>query len=124
MPLLRSLGITLEMIKWQHSVFALPFALMGAMLAARGWPTAWQLAWVVVAMVAARSAAMAFNRLVDITYDAQNPRTRARALPAGLLSKEFTAAFIVVSSLLFAFAAGQLNRACLYLSPVALAILL
>jgi 4-hydroxybenzoate polyprenyltransferase len=124
MPLLRNLGITLEMIKWQHSVFALPFALMGAMLAARGWPTAWQIGWIVVAMVAARSAAMAFNRLADIAYDAQNPRTQMRALPSGLLSKEFTAAFIVVSSLFFVFAAGQLNQACLYLSPVALAILL
>ncbi|MGA3210489.1 MAG: UbiA-like polyprenyltransferase [Terriglobales bacterium] len=124
MPLLRNLGITLEMIKWQHSVFALPFALMGAMLAARGWPTAWQIGWIVVAMVAARSAAMAFNRLADIAYDAQNPRTQMRALPSGLLSKEFTAAFIVVSSLFFVFAAAQLNQACLYLSPVALAILL
>jgi 4-hydroxybenzoate polyprenyltransferase len=124
MPFLRSLGITLEMIKWQHSVFALPFALMGAMLAARGWPTAWQLGWIIVAMVAARSAAMAFNRLVDVAYDARNPRTQTRALPAGLLSREFTAAFIVVSSLLFVFAAAQLNRMCLYLSPVALAILL
>ena len=112
------------MIKWEHSVFALPFALIGAMLAARGWPAAWQLTWIVVAMVAARSAAMAFNRLADAAYDARNPRTRMRALPAGLLSKQFVAAFVIASSALFLFAAAQLNRMCLCLAPVALAILL
>lgn len=124
MALFRNVGTTLEMIKWEHSIFALPFALAGAMLAAGGLPTAWQLAWIIVAMVAARSAAMAFNRLVDATYDAANPRTRMRALPAGLLTKEFVAAFVVVSSVVFVFAAAQLNRLCLYLSPVALGILL
>ncbi len=121
---LRNVGITLEMIKWEHSIFALPFALIGAMLAAHGLPSLWQLTWIVVAMVAARSAAMAFNRIVDADYDARNPRTRMRALPAGLLSKQFVAAFVVFSCVLFVFAAAQLNRLCLYLSPLALAILL
>jgi 4-hydroxybenzoate polyprenyltransferase len=124
MPLVRNLGTTLEMIKWEHSVFALPFALIGAMLAARGWPNAWQLSWIVVAMVAARSAAMAFNRLADAAYDAQNPRTRMRALPAGLLSRRFVAAFVVASSAAFVLAAAALNRFCLWLSPLALAVLL
>jgi 4-hydroxybenzoate polyprenyltransferase len=124
MSLFRNIATTLEMIKWEHSIFALPFALTGAMLAARGWPTAWQITWIVVAMVAARSAAMAFNRLVDATYDAQNPRTRTRALPAGVLSKQFVGIFVVASSVLFVFAAAQLNRLCFYLSPVALAVLL
>ncbi|MFB3815498.1 MAG: UbiA-like polyprenyltransferase [Terriglobales bacterium] len=124
MAVFRNIGITLEMIKWEHSVFALPFALIGAMLAADGLPTAWQSLWIVVAMVAGRSAAMAFNRIVDTAYDAQNPRTRMRALPAGLLSKQFVAAFVIASCVLFVFAAAQLNRLCLYLSPVALAILL
>ncbi len=124
MALFRNVGITLEMIKWEHSIFALPFALIGAMLAARGLPMTWQITWIVVAMVAARSAAMAFNRLADYAYDAANPRTRMRALPAGLLSKQFVATFVVVSSAVFVIAAGELNRLCLILSPVALAILL
>ena len=81
------------MIKWEHSVFALPFALCGAMLAAGGIPTGHQLLWIVVAMVAARSAAMAFNRLADATIDAANPRTQMRALPAGTLSRQFVASF-------------------------------
>ena len=112
------------MIKWEHSVFALPFALAGAMLAAGGWPTPRQLLWIVVAMVAARSAAMAFNRLADHSLDAANPRTAARALPAGLLTRSFVALFIVVASLLLVLAASQLNRLALYLSPLALAIVL
>lgn len=112
------------MIKWEHSIFALPFALAGAMLAAGGLPTVWQLTWIVVAMVAARSAAMAFNRIIDADYDAANPRTKMRALPAGLLSRQFVGAFVVLSSAVFIFAAAQLNRLCLYLSPVALGILL
>ena len=124
MPLFRNLGTTLEMIKWEHSIFALPFAMIGAMLAARGWPPAQQLAWIVVAMVAARSAAMAFNRLADAAYDAQNPRTRLRALPTGLLTHRFVAAFVVASSAVFILAAAELNRLCLWLSPLALAILL
>src|SRR5437868_12465154 len=80
---LHNVRVSLEMIKWEHSVFALPFALCGAMLAARGAPTAHQLAWIIVAMVAARSAAMSFNRLADASIDAAHPRTRMRAIPAG-----------------------------------------
>ena len=124
MPVLHNLRVTLEMIKWEHSVFALPFALCGAMLAAGGLPTARQLVWIVVAMVAARSAAMAFNRLVDATIDAANPRTRNRALPTGHLSPAFVAAFVVVASSVFVIAAGELNRLSLWLSPAALALLL
>lgn len=112
------------MIKWEHSVFALPFALTAAMLAARGWPQPRQLGWIIVAMVAARSAAMAFNRLADHSIDAANPRTRTRALPAGILSREFVAGFVIFFCVLFVFAAAQLNRLSLWLSPVALAIVL
>ena len=124
MALVHNLRITLEMIKWEHSVFALPFALCGAMLAANGLPTAHQLAWIVVAMVAARSAAMAFNRLADASIDAANPRTRTRALPSGTLSPRFVAAFVTVSCAVFVLAAWQLNRLTLLLSPVALAVVL
>lgn len=112
------------MIKWEHSVFALPFALCGAMLAAGGVPTVHQLIWIVVAMVAARSAAMSFNRLADASIDAANPRTRTRALPAGVLTQAFVRNFVVISSAVFVFAAWQLNRLTFLLSPVALAILL
>jgi 4-hydroxybenzoate polyprenyltransferase len=121
---LRSLRVTLEMIKWEHSVFALPFALCGAMLAAAGLPTAHQLLWIVIAMIAARSAAMAFNRLADAAIDAANPRTRTRALPSGDLSSAFVATFVLVSCGVFILAASQLNRLTLWLSPVALAVLL
>ena len=124
MPVLHNLRVTLEMIKWEHSVFALPFAISGALLAASGLPTAHQLLWIVVAMVAARSAAMAFNRLADASIDAANPRTRTRALPAGQLSPAFVTTFVVVSSAIFILAAAQLNRLTLWLSPVALAVLL
>jgi 4-hydroxybenzoate polyprenyltransferase len=123
-PVLRSLRVTLEMIKWEHSIFALPFALCGAMLAASGFPTAHQLFWIIVAMVSARSSAMAFNRLADAAIDAANPRTRTRALPAGQLSPAFVATFVIVSSAIFIVAASQLNRLTLWLSPVALAVLL
>src|ERR1700722_2958922 len=112
------------MIKWEHSIFALPFALCGAMLAAGGLPTVRQLAWIVVAMVGARSAAMAFNRLADSAIDAANPRTSTRALPAGHLTSTFVATFVVVASAIFILAALQLNRLSLWLSPVALAVLL
>jgi 4-hydroxybenzoate polyprenyltransferase len=124
MGVLRNLGVTLEMIKWEHSIFALPFALCGAMLAASGIPTAHHLLWIIVAMVAARSAAMAFNRLADAGIDAANPRTRMRALPAGQLSHAFVATFVVVSCAIFILAAARLNRLTLWLSPVALAVLL
>jgi 4-hydroxybenzoate polyprenyltransferase len=123
-PLLRDIKNTLEMIKWEHSVFALPFALCGAMLAARGWPQGWQVMWIIVAMVGARSAAMAFNRLVDADIDAENPRTRMRAIPAGQLSKGFVVVFTIVSCGLLVLAASQLNRLALLLSPVALAVVL
>lgn len=112
------------MIKWEHSIFALPFALCGAMLAARGIPSMYQLIWIIVAMVAARSAAMAFNRLADASIDGANPRTKMRALPAGLLSSSFVVTFVLVSCALFVFSAWELNRLSFYLSPVALAVLL
>ncbi len=124
MPIVHNLRITLEMIKWEHSIFALPFALCGAMLAASGLPSAHQLLWIVVAMLAARFAAMAFNRLADASIDAANPRTRSRALPAGQLSHAFVATFVIVSCAIFIMAAAQLNRLTLWLSPVALAVLL
>jgi 4-hydroxybenzoate polyprenyltransferase len=123
-PLLKNIAVTLEMIKWEHSVFALPFALAGAMLAAGGLPSSAKLGWIVVAMVSARSAAMAFNRVADATIDAGNPRTRTRALPAGLLSRQFVYSFVLVSCAVFVLAAAQLNRLTLYLSPLALAIVL
>ena len=124
MALFRSLSLTLEMIKWEHSVFALPFALCGAMLAAGGVPSWRQLLWIIVAMVSARSAAMAFNRWADAAIDAANPRTRARALPAGQLTPSFVAAFVLVSCGVFVVAAWQLNRVALLLSPLALAVVL
>jgi len=124
MPVLHNLRVTLEMIKWEHSIFALPFALCGAMLAAGGVPSAHQLLWIIVAMIAARSAAMAFNRWADAAIDAANPRTSARALPAGHLSPAFVVTFVAVSSAVFVLAASQLNRLTLLLSPVALAVIL
>src|SRR5579864_7803170 len=99
------------MIKWEHSVFALPFAFCGAMLAAHGVPTAHQLTWILVAMIAARSAAMSFNRLADASLDAANPRTKTRAIPAGVLSPIFVRNFVILSSAIFVFAAWKLNRA-------------
>jgi 4-hydroxybenzoate polyprenyltransferase len=122
--MVHNLRVTLEMIKWEHSIFALPFALCGAILAASGLPSAHQLLWIVIAMIAARSAAMAFNRLADAAIDAANPRTRTRALPAGQLSPAFVVMFVVVASSIFIVAAAQLNRLAFLLSPVALAVLL
>jgi 4-hydroxybenzoate polyprenyltransferase len=124
MPVLRNLHVTLEMIKWEHSVFALPFALCGAMLAAGGLPSARMLLWIIVAMISARSAAMAFNRLSDASMDAANPRTQTRALPAGTLTPSFVATFVIVSCAVFVVAAWQLNRLAFALSPIALLILL
>jgi 4-hydroxybenzoate polyprenyltransferase len=123
----KRLRLTLDMIKFEHSVFALPFALTGALLAFResGYllPDMWRrVAWIVVAMAGARSAAMAFNRLVDHEIDGRNPRTRMRHLPAGHLSRGFTWAFVVIASAVFFFAAGALNPLCLKLAPLALAI--
>lgn len=118
--MLKSLKITLEMIKIEHTLFALPFAFLGAVLAARGVPSGWQMLWIIVAMVGARSAAMAFNRLVDRDFDAANPRTRTRAIPAGLLSAQYVALFTAVSAAVFFLAAAMLNRLTLLLSPIAL----
>jgi 4-hydroxybenzoate polyprenyltransferase len=115
---------TLEMIKWEHSIFALPFALTSVLLAANGLPAWRTVAWVLVAMVSARSCAMAFNRWADADLDAANPRTSNRAIPGGLLSKQFVLGFIIITGLVFVSAAAALNRLTLYLSPVALAVLL
>jgi 4-hydroxybenzoate polyprenyltransferase len=112
------------MIKFEHSVFALPFALTGALLAARAWPSWRQLAWIVIAMVGARSAAMTFNRIADVKFDAVNPRTRMRPLPTGRLSMKFAIGFTVASCALFVLAAGELNRLAFELSPVALVMIL
>jgi len=113
--------LTLEMIKIEHTLFALPFAFLGAVLAANGLPSLGQLFWIIVSMVGARSAAMAFNRLADRSYDARNPRTSTRALPAGLLSVGFVWAFTIVSAGVFFVAAAMLNRLTLILAPIALA---
>jgi 4-hydroxybenzoate polyprenyltransferase len=121
---LRSTRVTLEMIKWEHSIFALPFALTGAVLAAGGWPRLPVLGWILVCMVSARSAAMAFNRLVDAKLDAGNPRTAMRAIPAGQLSEGFVAAFTAVAVAVFLFGAAMLNRLTLELAPVALVVVL
>jgi 4-hydroxybenzoate polyprenyltransferase len=115
---------TLEMIKWEHSIFALPFALTAAILAANGLPPLRTLAWILVAMVAARSCAMAFNRWADAELDAVNPRTRTRAIPAGQLSRGFVFGFTLVAAAIFVIAAAQLNQLTLYLSPVVLTVLL
>ena len=121
---LRSTRLTLEMIKWEHSIFALPFALTGAVLAAGGWPHAVTLLWIVVCMVSLRTAAMSFNRLVDTDIDRVNPRTATRALPAGLLSKGFVAAFTVLSLAVFVGAAAMLNHLTLLLSPICIVVVL
>src|SRR5260370_34149221 len=119
--------IVLEMIKFEHSVFALPFALTGALLAARasrhGWPTLRQVVWIVVAMVAARSAAMTINRIVDLRYDRENPRTNKRALATGDLSVSFASGFTIVGVVLFLVSAWQINRLALEMAPVAFAII-
>jgi 4-hydroxybenzoate polyprenyltransferase len=117
----------LEMIKFEHSVFALPFALTGALLAARatthGWPTLRQIVWIVVAMVAARSAAMTVNRIVDLRYDKENPRTKMRALATGALSVSFAWLFTLIAVTVFFVADYELNKLALELAPLALAIL-
>ena len=131
MGLAARIRITLEMIKWEHSIFALPFALTGAILAAQGQPASFHglpslltLGWILVAMVTARSAAMAFNRWADADLDAANPRTATRAIPAGLLSRGFVLAFTLVMVGLFLVACAQLNRLTLELSPIVLVVLL
>jgi 4-hydroxybenzoate polyprenyltransferase len=115
---------TLEMIKWEHSIFALPFALTATLLAAHGWPAWRTVGWILVAMVSARSAAMAFNRWADADLDAENPRTKSRAIPAGLLTRGFVRGFTGLMALIFLGAAAELNRLTLELAPVALAVLL
>jgi 4-hydroxybenzoate polyprenyltransferase len=116
--------IFLEMIKFSHTIFALPFALTGALLAAGGFPTLQQILWIILAMVGARTAAMAMNRLIDAGIDARNPRTATRAIPAGLISKGLTLFFIVTSTALMFFSAYMLNPLCLKLAPIALFFLL
>jgi 4-hydroxybenzoate polyprenyltransferase len=122
--LLTKTRTTLEMIKWEHSIFALPFALTAALLAAHGLPAGRTLVWILIAMITARSCAMAFNRWADAELDAANPRTSTRAIPAGMLSRQFVFGFTCVAALLFVLAADQLNPLTLYLSPVVLVVLL
>lgn len=122
--IIRKIGIFLEMIKFSHTIFALPFALTGALLAAGGLPTARQTVWIILAMVGARTAAMAMNRLIDADIDARNPRTAVRAIPAGLIGKGMTLCFIIAATALMLFAARMLNPLCLTLSPIALGFLL
>src|SRR6516164_6080726 len=112
------------MIKFEHTVFALPFAFIGALLARRGLPTGWQVGWIIAAMVGARSAAMSFNRIADARYDKLNPRTGGRALPRGTLSVQFAVLFTLAMSGLFVLSAWELNSLCFYLSFPTLAILL
>lgn len=119
--------LTLDMIKFEHSVFALPFALTGALLAWRetGFNVegaGWKLLWITAAMAGARSAAMTFNRILDAEIDARNPRTRMRHIPAGLLSRKFAWVFLVIASAIFLVAAAALNPLCLKLAPLALGI--
>ena len=117
----KNIRTTLEMIKIEHTLFALPFAFLGAVLAARGIPTAWQIVWITVAMLGARTTAMAFNRIADKDYDARNPRTKMRAIPAGALSVAFVWGFTLIAAAVFFVAAAMLNRLTLILSPIALA---
>jgi 4-hydroxybenzoate polyprenyltransferase len=126
---LQRVRLTLDMIKFEHSVFALPFALTGALLAWQdaGFPRDglwWKLLWIVVAMVAARSVAMAFNRVLDSEIDARNPRTKGRHLPAGLLSQRFAWGFIALWTVVFLGASAALNSLCLKLAPLALGIVM
>lgn len=114
------LKTTLNMIKFEHTLFALPFAFLGAILAANGLPTWWQILWITVAMFGARSAAMTFNRIIDRKFDAENPRTANRELPSGKLSVNFAIFFLIVSIVLFEIAAFQLNWLTFVLSPIAL----
>lgn len=122
--LLSKTRTTLEMIKWEHSIFALPFALTATLLAAHGLPSWHTLIWILVAMVSARSAAMAFNRWADADLDEANPRTRGRAIPAGLLSRQFVLGFTALAAAVFLLAAAELNKLTLYLSPAVLVVLL
>jgi 4-hydroxybenzoate polyprenyltransferase len=120
--MIKKTRIILEMIKFEHTIFALPFAFMSAILAARGLPSWHDIFWITVAMVGARSAAMGFNRWADHTFDAANPRTKERALPLGLVTPAQVLVFTAVSSVMLMFAALMLNPLSFYLSPVALVI--
>ena len=122
--IIKKTATLLEMIKFSHTVFALPFAVMSAFIAAGGLPTAWQLFWILMCMVGARSAAMSFNRIVDARLDAKNPRTAQRAIPAGKLTRFETAMFMALMIALFVFSAYKLNRLAFMLSPVALVVIL
>lgn len=122
--LLRNVRVTMEMIKWEHSIFALPFALTGAMLAANGWPPFRKLILIIVCMISARTAAMAFNRYADADIDSSNPRTRTRAIPSGLLRRSFVGWFTLFFGLIFLLAASLLNRLTMILSPFVLCLLL
>ena len=124
MGLVAKTRTTLEMIKWEHSIFALPFALTAMLLASHGTPGWRTLSWIIVAMVTARSCAMAFNRWADADLDAENPRTRSRAIPAGLLSREFVLGFTILTGLGFVLAAAELNTLTLILAPFVLVVLL
>ena len=121
---MRKLKVILEMIKFEHTVFALPFAIMSAFIAAEGLPSFQKLGWILVAMVGARSCAMAFNRLADAEIDSQNPRTVTRAIPAGLITKGAVWVFTLVSAALLVFAAWRLNPLAFVLSPVALLVIM
>jgi 4-hydroxybenzoate polyprenyltransferase len=122
--ILEKLDTTLRMIKFEHTLFALPFAFLGAVLAADGLPTWWQMLWITVAMVGARSAAMTFNRIADREIDAKNPRTAMRELPSGKLTVQFAWAFLITSIAVFVLASFMLNWLTFALSPVALAVIL
>src|SRR5262249_892235 len=120
---MRRIATYFSFVRFSHSVFALPFALTGALLAWRDHPFSWlQVAWIVVCMVSARSAAMGFNRLADARHDALNPRTSMREIPRGAMDRREAAIFVAISSVVFVFGASRLNTLCLVLSPVALAI--
>jgi 4-hydroxybenzoate polyprenyltransferase len=122
--MIESVRMYLSFVRFSHSVFALPFALTGALLASRHHPVTWRhVVWIVVCMVTARSAAMGFNRLVDARFDAANPRTASREIPSGRMSATQAAIFVVVMSIAFVAAAAQLSRLCLLLSPVALVVI-
>jgi 4-hydroxybenzoate polyprenyltransferase len=120
MSLFNRIKIFLEMIKFAHTVFALPFAFTAAVLAARGLPSIYQTFWIVVAMVGARTAAMGLNRIIDADIDARNPRTSGRAIPAGLIGKGTVSVFVAIGVILLLYAAYRLNPLCLYLSPLVL----
>ncbi len=122
--MMQTLRNLLSMIKFPHTVFALPFALMGALLAARGIPSSGKIFWIIVAMVGARTAAMTFNRIVDRELDARNPRTASREMPRGIVTQKQAVALVLVSVALFEWAAYSLNKLCFILSPIALLIIL